>query len=167
MEDKEVIKKIKNGEIDNFAFIIKKYQSKLYHFFYQRLAKKEEVDDLVQETLIKFYKNINHFNEEKSTFPYLLAIAQNELKMYWRKNQQKILPLSEKIKDERENLLIEKNDELLPLPLNQRERKIINFIEQGYHYAEIGKILKINENTIKTIIRRLRLKIKKNKNEKK
>lgn len=166
MEDKEVIKKIKNGEIDEFAFIVRKYQSKLYYFFSQRLSEKEEIDDLVQETLIKFYKNINRFNEEKSIAPYLLAIAQNELKMYWRKNRQKILPLSEKIADESENFLIGKDESLL-LSIDKRERKIIHFINQGYHYSEIAKRLKINENTIKTIMRRLRLKIEKIKNEKK
>ena len=166
MEDKELIKKIKNGEINNFVFIVRKYHSKLYQFFSQRLLEREAIDDLIQETLIKFYKNINRFNEEKSIAPYLLAMAQNELKMYWRKNREKTLSLSENIEDESENFLMGKDESLL-LSLDKRERKIINFIKQGYRYNEIGKRLKINENTIKTIMRRLRLKIKKIKNEKK
>lgn len=77
MNDKEVIRKIKNGEIDNFIHIVKKYTAKLNQYFYQRLKEKEEIEDLIQETLIKFYKNINRFNEEKAVLPYLLAIAQN------------------------------------------------------------------------------------------
>ena len=93
-------------------------------------------------------------------------MAQNELKIYWRKNRQKILPLSEKIEDESENFLMGKDESLL-LSLDKRERKIVNFIKQGYRYNEIRKRLKINENTIKTTMRRLRLKIKKIKNEKK
>lgn len=165
MKDKEVIKKIKNGEIDYFVFIVKKYQPKLFQFFYQRLTEKDDVDDLIQETLIKFYKNINNFKEEKSIFPYLLAIAQNELKIYWRKNSQKTLSLNEKIEVNDQNF--EEEIDLNIFSMNEKERKIINLLKQGYRYVEIGKILKLNENTIKTIIRRFRLKIKKIQNEKK
>lgn len=165
MEDKEVIKRIKTGQIDYFVYIVRKYQPKLYRFFSQKVSEKDEVDDLVQETLIKFYKNIHRFKEDRPILPYLSVIAKNEIKMYWQKNSQKLLPLDERIGVNSKSFEEEINFDFLPI--NKKEKKIIDLLRQGYRYAEIGKILKLNENTIKTIIRRFRLKVKKIKDEKK
>ena len=44
--------------------------------------------------------------------------------------------------------------------LNQVERNIFQHISKGYSYEEIGKLFKKPINTIKSIVRRGRLKIK-------
>lgn len=115
--------------------------------------------------MIKFYKNIDGFDEDKPVLPYLLTIAQNELRMYWRKKKS-FLSLDERMRIEEKDF--ENEDFNLPnININEKEKKIINLLKQGYHYFEIAKILKLNLNTIKTIIRRLRLKVKKSQDEKK
>ena len=45
--------------------------------------------------------------------------------------------------------------------LNDQERKIFKQINDGYSYEEIAKIFKKPLNTIKSIVRRARLKVKK------
>ena len=44
--------------------------------------------------------------------------------------------------------------------LNQVERNIFQYISKGYSYEEIEKLLKKPVNTIKSIVRRGRIKIK-------
>lgn len=158
LHDKEIIKKIKNGEIDFYSYIVKKYTTKIYQYIKAKLFKKEEVDDLVQNVFISFYKAIENFNEEKPIKPYLFQIVKNELKMYFR-SYKKNLSLDEKIvfEDKYEELKIEDIKSL-----NNQEKIIFEYINEGYSYKEVAKLVKKPLNTVKSIVRRSRLKIKKN-----
>jgi RNA polymerase sigma-70 factor (ECF subfamily) len=156
LSDKDIVRKIKNGEIDHYSHIVKKYTSIIYHHIKRKLFKKDETDDLVQNVFISFYKAIEKFNEKRPIKPYLFKIVQNELKMYFR-SYKKSLPLDEGIVSE------EKRDEIkiedLNL-LNSQEKAIFKNISEGYSYEEIGKLYKKPVNTIKSIVRRSRLKLK-------
>jgi RNA polymerase sigma-70 factor, ECF subfamily len=158
LSDKDIIKKIKNGKIDQYSYIVKKYTTLIYRHIKRKLFKKDETDDLVQNVFISFYKAIEKFDEEKPIKPYLFQIVQNELKMYFR-SYKKNLPLDERIigEDKQEELKI---DDFIFL--NSQEKEIFQHISEGYSYQEIAKIFKKPLNTIKSIIRRGRLKIKKN-----
>ena len=158
LHDKEIIKKIKNGEIDFYSYIVKKYAAQIYQYIKAKLFKKEEVDDLVQNVFISFYKAIEKFNEEKPIKPYLFQIVKNELKMYFR-SYKKNIPLDEKIvfEDKYEELKI-KDIKFL----NSQEKVIFEYINEGYSYEEVAKFVKKPLNTVKSIVRRGRLKIKKN-----
>lgn len=156
MDDQILIKKIQNGEVDCFSFLVKKYLPLLQLFFSQRLKEKEDQEDLIQETFFNFYKNIERFDVRKPIKPYLLTIASNQLKMFWRKKRATV-NLSENIIDERD--ILKEDRFYIDTSLNPKEKKIIDFLKKGYRYGEIGKMLKLNVNTIKTIIRRLRIKL--------
>ncbi|MDO8609176.1 MAG: sigma-70 family RNA polymerase sigma factor, partial [bacterium] len=84
LTDKEAIERIKNGEIDIFSQIVNEYSSKINAYIKAKLFNKLEVDDLVQNTFISFYKALFHFDDTKPVLPYLYQIARNELKMYYR-----------------------------------------------------------------------------------
>jgi len=64
MSDNQVILKIKNGEIDYFEILVKKYSKVIYSYLFSRLKKKEDCEDLVQEIFLSFYKSINRFDEK-------------------------------------------------------------------------------------------------------
>jgi RNA polymerase sigma-70 factor (ECF subfamily) len=164
-KDSFYINKIKNGKIDYFRFIVDRYIDKVYSYFYQRLREKQDSEDLTQETFINFYKNINRFNENEPVLPYLLTIASNNLKMFYRRNK-KTMPLTDSIRIDDDYEKIENKLSLEELSLTEKEKKIIDLVAEGYTYREIGKMLKLKENSIKAIVRRLRLKIKKD-NERK
>lgn len=159
LSDKDVIKKIRNGEIDQYSCIVKKYTTSMYRYIERRLFKKEETDDLVQNVFISFYKAIEKFDEEKPVKPYLFQIVQNELKMYYR-SKKPTTSLHDDIYLEDGRLQdITDNDYLSHL--NQVERNIFQYISNGYSYEEIAKLIKKPVNTIKSIVRRGRLKMKK------
>jgi len=164
--DRDYIKKIKEGKLDYFAFIIDKYAKKIYNYFYQRLADKEESEDLTQETFLSFYKNLENFDEEKAILPYLLSIASNHLKMFYRKTK-KPLPLAKDLRAEDDYQKIENEILIENLPLSEKEKQIVKLIAAGYRYFEIAKMLKLKENTLKSIIRRLRLKVNQQNEQKK
>jgi len=162
MFDKEVIKKIKKGEIDYFEVLVKKYSKVIYSYLFSRLKKKEDCEDLSQEIFLSFYKSINRFDEGRPVLPYLFEITKNSLKMFYRKRKI-FLPLKEEIIKEDDFKFfedIEVNSFGNLNKLNEKEKKIFEMLGQGYKIKEIAKILRIKENTIKSIIRRGRLKLK-------
>jgi len=163
MSDNQVMLKIKNGEIDFFEVLVKKYSKVIYSYLFSRLKKKEDCEDLVQEIFLSFYKNINRFDEDGPVLPYLFEIAKNSLKMFYRKRKI-FLPLKEEIIKEESDFKFFENSEMNLFEnldkLNEKEKKIFEMLGQGYKIKEIAKILRIKENTVKSMIRRGRLKLK-------
>lgn len=160
LSDKDIIRKIKKGKIDYYSYIVKKYTTSIYRLVRRNLGEGGYInaEDIVQNTFISFYKSIERFDEKKPISPYLYQIAKNELKMFYR-SKKPMLPLKEEIFFE------EKNEEGLKIEdfklLNSQERGIFKHISEGYSYEEIAKLFKKPINTIKSIVRRGRLKIKK------
>lgn len=162
-DDREIIIKIKKGKIDNFAFLVKKYTPRIYGFIKAKLFNKDEVDDLVQNAFFKFYRAIGRFDETRPVLPYLYEIAKNEMKMYFRSRKETVnlddaiginLSVEEKFYsgDIKDGLKI----------LSSIQRKALNLLSEGYSYEEIAKSIGKPLNTVRTIIRRGRLKMKKN-----
>src|SRR3989344_5570646 len=104
ISDKDIIIKIKNGEIDQFAFLVKKYSDAIFRFVRLKIKKQEDAEDLVQNVFISFYKAIEKFDEAKPVKPYLYQIVRNELKMFYR-SRKPVLQLKEEMVGETEEAM--------------------------------------------------------------
>lgn len=161
LTDKEIIRKIKNGEINYYSYIVNKYTTSVFRYIELKIKKKEDVEDLVQNVFISFYKAIDRFDEEKPVKPYLYQIVSNELKMFYRKHKS-LLPLKEEIIIEEKLAFAEVaagKEEILK-SLKGGERQMLMMIGDGYSYEEVAKKFKKPLNTVKSIIRRARQKVK-------
>ncbi len=166
LSDREAIIKVKKGEIDYFSHIVKKYTGQIHHYLSLKIFDKEEIDDIIQDSFLNFYKAINRFDENKSVSAYLFQIVRNEIKMYFR-SKKKTFKLDEKIAapEKDHNYTSGDLEKLLNvLPTNQK--KALKLLAEGYSYQEIAGKLRKPLNTIKTLIRRARLTVAQNKNEK-
>lgn len=159
-DDKEVIAKIKNGEIEYFSYLVKKYTARIQNYLFKKIYNKDDIDDIAQNIFLKFYKAILRFDEERPILPYLFEITRNETKMYYR-SRDKALPLKEELVQTNQfEFPYEKLEvEQLLKVLSHEERKALEMLEEGYLYQEIAQKLSKPLNTIKTLIRRARLKI--------
>jgi len=112
---------------------------------------------------LSFYKSISRFNEQKPVLPYLFEITKNLLKMFYRKRKV-FLPLKEEIIKEEDDFQIFEESDISLFDnldrLNKKEKKIFEMLGKGYKIKEIAKQLKIKENTVKSMIRRGRMKLK-------
>lgn len=165
LSDKEVLLRIKQGEIDYFTYFVKKYTKQIHSFVSKKISKKEDVDDIVQISFLQLYKAISRLDQEKPVLPYLYQVVRNGMKMFWR-SQKIMLPLDEKIvaeekEEDMENEVIEKQLDSLP----KEQKKAVKLVSEGYSYKEIAKFLSRPINTVRTIIRRARLKLIKSKNK--
>jgi len=159
LSDKEIILKIKQGQIDFFSFLVNKYTKSIYGFVFARVFDKADIDDIVQNVFISFYKAITRFDQERPIKPYLFKIVSNELKMYFR-SKKPTVPLTNVDQISIEDKLhfsIEENEKFSLL--TQEQKKALKLLGEEYSYKEIAQRLDRPLNTIKTIIRRARLKL--------
>ncbi len=166
--DKEIILKIKKGEIDNFAYIVKRYTKPIHGFIAKKMYRKDDVDDIVQQTFLKLYTAIDRLDERRPVLPYLYQIAKNELKMYFRSFKYTV-SLDERIKVHDEKQIyggeLDEAERLLAL-LPHDQRNVLLLLSEGYSYQQIADKFKKSINTIKTMVRRARIKMMKLKYEK-
>lgn len=157
ISEREIIKRIREGEIDHFAFLVKEHTSRILNYIKSRLFVKDDADDLVQNTFLSFYKALDRFDENRKVLPYLYEIAKNELKMYYRQHKE-TAPLYEDMQgegfDDQVYALGDIDEIMKEVPPVQR--RALELVVEGYSYKEISEKMNKNINTVRTLIRRAR-----------
>ncbi|HET9056762.1 MAG TPA: sigma-70 family RNA polymerase sigma factor [Chitinophagaceae bacterium] len=69
----------------NFTRWVDDYADYLYSYAYYKIGKKEEAEDLVQDTFLSAYKNRETYNGVASEKTWLMAILKNKIVDYYRK----------------------------------------------------------------------------------
>ena len=87
LNDNEII--IKSlGNIDYFACLFEKYEKKLFQYIRQvSFVSSEEAEDILQESFIKIWRNLNEFDDHMKLSSWIYRIVHNETISYWRKSR--------------------------------------------------------------------------------
>jgi RNA polymerase sigma-70 factor (ECF subfamily) len=83
----ETLKRIAGGEKNLYAFIIRKYNQRLYRIALSIINNESEVEDLMQISYIKAYENLAKFNFNSSFSSWITRILINECLMHLKKRQ--------------------------------------------------------------------------------
>ena len=75
-----LIEQLKNVQTKEKAFrdLISLYKERLYWHIRKILISHDDTDDVLQNTFIKVFKNINQFNQKSKLFSWMYRIATNE-----------------------------------------------------------------------------------------
>ena len=167
----ELINKAISGDKNAFSLIFLELQDDLYKIALSKTGNKDDALDAIQETIIITYKNMSKIKSKSSLKQWIIKVLINECyKLYNKKSKANIVSIQDsKFYDNtQENYNANNIDvniefyELLDC-LNDKEKIImILYYKNLYTTKEISKILKINENTIKSTIKRSKNKIKNN-----
>ncbi len=76
-EDSVLIRDFKNGDIDSYNSLVKKYGQRLYYVIFGMTRDHKSTDDLLQETFIKLYYSIHTYKEQYPFYPWIYRIAVN------------------------------------------------------------------------------------------
>lgn len=82
-----IILKMKKGETDLFREIIMEYAPALRAFIGSRLYANDIIEDLMQDTFLAAYENISNYDKEQKFIHWLIGIASNKIKNYYRSNK--------------------------------------------------------------------------------
>lgn len=179
LADEDLIKEFQeNDTIRAFEILVYRYKNPLMNFVYRFLGDYETSADIVQETMIRLYKNKNSYKAlaKFSTWIYTIAgnLARTELKNRKRRsgisidssgleNEPMDIPDFQNMPDVQTDIVMKEKiiqDALLKVAEVYREAVILRDI-QDLSYEEIAKILGITVGTVKSRINRGRAHLKK------
>ena len=161
-DDQELMIGLKNEESKNnaFQYLVKRYQEKLYWHIRKIVVSHDDADDILQNTFIKVWKNIENFREESTLYTWLFRIATNEsLTFLSSKKRRSLVTLNESNEHLMDNLLADPYFEgdhikmklqkaILRLPEKQRLVFNMKYFD-NMKYEEMSKILKTTEGALK------------------
>ena len=80
IDEKLLVKQLKDPDTQEIAFrtLISNYKERLYWHIRKIVLSHDDTDDVLQNTFIKVFKNINGFKEESKLFSWMYRIATNE-----------------------------------------------------------------------------------------
>jgi len=79
-EESHLIDQLKNDDTreEGFKTLLNLYKERLYWHIRKIVVSHEDADDVLQNTFIKIYKNINKFKGDSKLYTWLYRIATNE-----------------------------------------------------------------------------------------
>lgn len=163
--DSIIITKAIKGDKDAFIKIMESVETKMYIVAKSRLDNHEDIKDVIQETIFECYKNIRQLRDTEKFQSWVISILINNCnKFYKNHNNYNYISYSENEPDINNQFTkLENNIDFFSLLklLDESEKEIFTlFYINEYTTDKISKSLKVNENTVKTKLRRARQKIK-------
>lgn len=159
-----------------FGILMERYESKLLRYI-MRLSRitKEDAEDILQESYLKAYENINSFDGTQSFSSWIYRIAHNTTISQWRKA--KARPQGNAVDVDESFLLNLRADDDVVITLDQEitastVQTILGQLDEKYrnililrymedkNYQEISDILKKPPGTVATLLHRAKKQFK-------
>jgi len=171
-EDRVIIEKVKNGDIEAFALLVEKYQKRLLNFIYRRVGDEKIVEDIGQEVFLDVYKSLENFDEGRGVpfSAWLFISARNRCISELRKRNGPVMVAMEEASeieaDARtvESALIEHENRIAFRSciekLSEPFKRPLLMSLQGSSFEEIANRCEISLGTAKSRIHRAKEKLK-------
>lgn len=172
MEDIDIIKRVKAGDVESFSLLVEKYHKHLLNFIFRLVRDERIVEDLGQEVFLNIYKSLPSFDEHRGTpfSAWLFMSAKNRCITELRKNQKRInIPIEDagalavQGRSAEEALIEEERREAIRMSLEQLPEPYKNVILQslrGDSAERIAAEAGISIGTVKSRLFRAREKMR-------
>lgn len=169
LTDEEIAEKTRNENPELFALIMERYQKKLLRYARNLIGNDDRAADVVQDSFIKAFVNLQGFDVKKKFSSWIYRIAHNEA-LNAIKKLGKESPLPEDVDFEsEENIELDYSQKeasaeiekcLSRMPVIYSEPLSLSHIEDK-SYEEISDILRLPMGTVATRISRAKILMKK------
>lgn len=148
-----------------FKEIFQNNSRKIYHLCYGYTGDDDSANDLMQETFMKVWQNLDKFRNQALISTWIYRIAVNTCLSYLRvQKRQAKDELTDNIIENQPEEVSEKNNQVAQLykciaQLDENERIIITMVLDEVPYSEIAEISGISEGNLRVKIHRIKLKL--------
>ena len=168
--DEQLVDRTKAGDARAFDELVVRFSPRLYGLIYNMTSSHEDTNDLLQEVFAKAYRSIRGFQGKSSFYTWMHTIAVNmTINFLKKRNRRKTMSL-----DDVDNGILNDPDFIAAtsngdpshsanlgelqkklnesmLKLSHEHRAVVTMFDiQGMPHAEIAKILKISEGTVRS-----------------
>lgn len=168
--DQDLVERAQKGDTRAFDALILKYGDKLYGLVYNMTSHKEDTHDLLQEIFARAYQSLRSFRGNSTFYTWIYQIAVN-LTLNFLKKRKRRAGMSLNDLDssvQQDPALIDSTHEANPekqtnlnelqIKLNEAMQKLSEahrmvvtmFDIQGMSHADIAKVLKTSEGTVRS-----------------
>jgi RNA polymerase sigma factor (sigma-70 family) len=160
--DIELLEKFRVESTRNYAFhlLVNKYQKRIYWQVRRIILDHDDANDVVQNTFIKVWKNLDNFKEASRLYTWLYRIATNESLTFLKQKRTSLYVPFEKVerglsrKLEDDNYFkaddIEKKLQQAILTLPEKQRIVFNMrYYDETPYEEMSEILETSVGALK------------------
>ncbi|NLY76570.1 MAG: RNA polymerase sigma factor [Tissierellia bacterium] len=152
IENKRLVNRIKKGQLEFLLQWINQNKDKLYKIAWSYLYNHADIEDVLQDTLIKVYENIHTLKKPNYFETWFISILINECRTRLRKMKREVL--KESIEHDGYHLdQYSFFQELNSIDDIYKEVIVLKYIS-GYSQEEISSILDIPIGTVKSRIYR-------------
>ena len=152
-----------------FVNLITPFKDKLFRMAKRLLVSTEEAEDATQEVLVKLWKNNNVLSNYSSLEAFAMTMTKNycldqlkskrasNLRIVHNNYSDRAASVQKQVEDKDSWSLVEKIIESLP----EQQRLIIQMRDvEEYEFAEIAKIMEMNETAVRVALSRARKEIR-------
>lgn len=180
LKDSELVHRIKNKDKEAFVVLFDKYKGRIVRFLYGFFGDYGKAEDATIETFLKVYKNIHNYEERGSFQSWLFTIAANqgrlEIKRTKRRKEISLdMPIEnddaarlvDLIEDEKlrpdTDIVVDDLKDFIYRILSEMKEKYADIIRlcdiEKLSYEEASQVLNCSPFTVRTRLRRARVKL--------
>ncbi|MGX1192338.1 RNA polymerase sigma factor [Metabacillus sp. SLBN-84] len=171
MNDDELVRRAKKGNMSAFRELVEKYTPTVERFAYQLGNRRDDIDDITQEVFIRVYRFLDQFSKAKFS-TWLYKITLNVTRDAARKrmsNMQKVFKIQNEppmdYPEVESSVIQNEEDRVLHMCLQKLDEKyripIVLYFFHEMKYEEIAEIMSITLSAVKTRILRGKTMLKK------
>jgi RNA polymerase sigma-70 factor (ECF subfamily) len=174
LTDTELISKILKGEQSFFAQLVERYQNYVFTLVLRFTDSREDAEEISQDIFVKAYRSLADFRGESKFSTWLYTIVRTSCITFLRKkklditsidNERNFLQLENRESGFKANTIEQKSrhamvNEAIRL-LSPDDAQLITLFYKGEQSLdEIGKVMRLEANTVKVKLHRARHRLK-------
>jgi RNA polymerase sigma factor (sigma-70 family) len=168
--DEELVARTQDGDAEAFDALVTRYSPRLYGLVYHMTSHHEDTNDLLQDVFAKAYRSIRGFRGKSSFYTWVHSIAVNMTINFLKKRGRRFTlslddvdsgierdpdfleatATSDPVRETNLGELQKKLNEAMQKLSNNHRAVVTMFDIQGMPHAEIARVLKISEGTVRS-----------------
>jgi RNA polymerase sigma factor (sigma-70 family) len=174
LTDKEIIKRVLAGEQAVFAQLVQRYQSYVFTLVLRFTDNREDAEEISQDVFVKAYRSLADFRGEAKFSTWLYTIVRTSCITFLRKkrlvttsldNERTSIQLESRESGFTANVIEQKSKHAMVNAaiqmLSPDDTQILTLFYKGEQtLEEIGRVMRLDPNTIKVKLHRARNRLK-------
>lgn len=170
LDDTTIIHQVRAGDVEQYGELMQRYEDKLLRYVTYLLLDSAAARDVVQDTFIKAYQNLQGFNDNYAFSSWIYRIAHNEAMNAIKKNS-RLTPLEDDTRSQLsyhprtdlklDSLRLTKDVQQCIGQLEPKYREIVQLVYfEDMKYTQVSDILHIPASTVGVWLSRAKAKLR-------